>query len=146
VQLEFDAYLIAGTKLWSSSDTGTPPTYLNNMFFPGWNEGMQELSEGSRRKLIIPAPLAFGEQGRPDVPANALAVIDVEALGVDSFMFKPEELPGEPVEGEPVVTESGLKYYNLVVSEGDQPTGSEAEVKVHYSGYLNNGNLRGRAK
>jgi FKBP-type peptidyl-prolyl cis-trans isomerase len=46
--------------------------------------------------------------------------------------------PGAPVEGEPVRTDSGLMYYDLVVGEGPQP-GAGAFVKVHYTGWLTDG-------
>jgi FKBP-type peptidyl-prolyl cis-trans isomerase len=48
-------------------------------------------------------------------------------------------LPGEPVTGEPVTTDTGLQYYDIVVGDGAQPAGPTTTVKVHYTGYLNDG-------
>ncbi|NOG54191.1 MAG: FKBP-type peptidyl-prolyl cis-trans isomerase [Planctomycetes bacterium] len=47
--------------------------------------------------------------------------------------------PGEPVEGEPTTTESGLMYYDINVGDGDQPEGTNAVVTVHYTGWLVDG-------
>ena len=44
-----------------------------------------------------------------------------------------------PVTGEAVVTASGLRYFDTVVGEGAQPPDSTAKVRVHYTGYLNDG-------
>lgn len=47
--------------------------------------------------------------------------------------------PGDAVEGEPQKTESGLMYYDVKVGDGAAPSGPEATVKVHYTGWLVNG-------
>jgi peptidylprolyl isomerase len=52
---------------------------------------------------------------------------------------KTPELPGDPVQGKLVRLPSGLMYYDLVVGTGAQPEGPTSTVKVHYTGWLNNG-------
>lgn len=47
--------------------------------------------------------------------------------------------PGDPIEGEWTETDSGLKYYDLVVGEGDSPSSAAAKVEVHYTGWLIDG-------
>ena len=46
---------------------------------------------------------------------------------------------GEAVDGEWTETASGLKYFDLVVGQGPQPAGPTTTVKVHYTGWLNDG-------
>ncbi|MGI9013977.1 MAG: FKBP-type peptidyl-prolyl cis-trans isomerase [Phycisphaerales bacterium] len=41
--------------------------------------------------------------------------------------------------GEPTTTDSGLQYYDIVVGEGEMPEGPTSTVKVHYTGWLNDG-------
>ena len=41
--------------------------------------------------------------------------------------------------GEPTTTDSGLQYYDIVVGEGEMPAGPTSTVKVHYTGWLNDG-------
>jgi FKBP-type peptidyl-prolyl cis-trans isomerase len=43
-----------------------------------------------------------------------------------------------PVDGEPVVTPSGLQYIDIVQGTGDQAQNGQ-KVKVHYTGWLANG-------
>jgi len=47
--------------------------------------------------------------------------------------------PGEPVQGEPVETASGLMYYDLRTGDGETPPDRTTTVKVHYTGWLTNG-------
>ncbi len=54
---------------------------------------------------------------------------------------KVADYPGEPVKGDPVVTDSGLMYYDIVVGEGAMPTDSSTVVRVHYTGYFTDGNI-----
>ena len=49
------------------------------------------------------------------------------------------QYPGDSVEGDPVVTASGLKYFDLVVGDGPQPAGPTSTVIVHYTGWLEDG-------
>ena len=46
---------------------------------PGWDQGVEGMREGGRRRLIIPSDLAYGEAGSPPaIPANAALVFDVD--------------------------------------------------------------------
>ncbi len=47
--------------------------------------------------------------------------------------------PGDVVDGAGTVTASGLKYYDMVVGDGPQPSGPTTRVTVHYTGWLTDG-------
>ncbi len=47
--------------------------------------------------------------------------------------------PGDVVDGAGTVTASGLKYFDMVVGDGAQPSGPATRVTVHYTGWLTDG-------
>jgi FKBP-type peptidyl-prolyl cis-trans isomerase len=51
----------------------------------GWDQGVAGMKVGGRRRLIIPADLAYGAAGSPPkIPANAPLVFDVDLKNVTS--------------------------------------------------------------
>ena len=142
-------FLVDGTEIINTTKSQNPEVQpepvalpLKGMF-PGFTEGVKGMKVGGKRKIVMPAAMAYGERGNPPViPANATLVFDIELLGVDPYSKIPtkEQLPGEPVVNiDPVTTPSGLIYYDIHCGEGAQPTGPTSQVKVHYSGWLVNG-------
>jgi peptidylprolyl isomerase len=144
LRMHFAAWLVDGEKIQSSLDR-EPPQPLETpagRLLPGWKEGMLTMRAGGKRKLIIPYDLAFGERGQPPmVPERATIIMDVELLAVLNYerVPAPADLPGDPVEGEAQATDSGLQYYVLREGKGEKPPSTQATVKVHYTGWLNDG-------
>jgi hypothetical protein len=65
--------LIDGKQFDSSYDRKEPSTFRLSGVIPGWTEGLQLMSVGSKWELYIPAKLGYGEQGSgPIGPSEAL--------------------------------------------------------------------------
>ncbi len=76
---------IASTgKIFESSyDSGQPVTFGLDQVIPGWTQGVPGMKEGGKRRLIIPAELAYGAQSpSPDIPPNSDLVFDIELISI----------------------------------------------------------------
>ncbi|HEJ2469837.1 TPA: FKBP-type peptidyl-prolyl cis-trans isomerase [Vibrio cholerae] len=84
VQVHYKGTLIDGSQFDSSYERGEPATFPLNRVIPGWTEGVQLMSVGSKFKLVIPPELAYGEQDTPTIPANSTLVFEVELLKIEN--------------------------------------------------------------
>lgn len=67
----------------SSKDSGQPATFPLSNVIKGWQEGVPGMKVGGIRRLIIPADLAYGEQGSPPaIGPNEPLVFDIEMVSV----------------------------------------------------------------
>lgn len=81
VTVHYTGTLIDGSKFDSSVDRGQPATFLLTQLIPGWTEGIQLMTKGSKAKLIIPSSLGWGARGAgAQIPPFATVVFDVELI------------------------------------------------------------------
>ena len=83
VRVHYTGELISGEVFDSSRERGEPVTFGLNQVIPGWTEGLQLMSEGSRAKLYIPSELAYGPGGNQRIGPNETLVFDVELLEIN---------------------------------------------------------------
>jgi FKBP-type peptidyl-prolyl cis-trans isomerase len=75
-----------GSKFDSSLDRGEPFSFNLGAgeVIKGWDQGVAGMKVGGKRKLVIPAALAYGESSpSPAIPPNSDLVFEVELLKVE---------------------------------------------------------------
>ncbi|HEV2998340.1 MAG TPA: FKBP-type peptidyl-prolyl cis-trans isomerase [Solirubrobacteraceae bacterium] len=83
VTVNYVGVLYKGGKEFDSSwKHGEPFTFtIGEGVIKGWSLGVAGMRVGGRRELIIPAPLAYGPQGRPPtIPPNSPLIFVVDLL------------------------------------------------------------------
>ncbi|SNB45000.1 FKBP-type peptidyl-prolyl cis-trans isomerase [Geobacter sp. DSM 9736] len=87
VKVHYTGWLEDGTKFDSSLDSGQPFVFTLGVgqVIPGWDEGVQTMKTGGKRKLIVPPQLGYGAAGAGGViPPNATLIFEVELLEVQN--------------------------------------------------------------
>lgn len=85
ITIHYFGTLENGHKFDSSYDRGEPfKTRIGvGEVIDGWEMGIPGLKVGGKRKLTIPAALAYGDREIGDIPPNSTLIFEVELLSID---------------------------------------------------------------
>ena len=83
VTVHYIGRLESGKEFNNSYTLGKPIDFKLGQVIEGWNEGLQTMKVGGKRRLWIPSKLAYGPAGRPpNIPPNSNLDFEIELLGV----------------------------------------------------------------
>jgi len=139
IRLHYTGTLLDDRKFESSRDRDQPYEFVVGMkqVIPGWDEAFTRLRGGDKAILTIPPDQAYGDTKMPGIPAGSWLVYDVEVLEVfKSFAPAPFSTKGF----ETKTSQTGLSY--TILAQGDGPLAEKGKtVEVHYTGFLENGDI-----
>jgi len=83
VTVHYKGSLISGKQFDSSYDRKEPLTLALNGVIPGWTEGVQLMSVGSKYKFYIPYQLGYGERGAgQEIPPFSTLIFEIELIKI----------------------------------------------------------------
>jgi FKBP-type peptidyl-prolyl cis-trans isomerase FkpA len=85
ITVHYAGWFADGRQFDSSKEKNDPFEFTLGKaeVIPGWEEGLQGMKVGGKRKLVIPPWLAYGEAGAGDtIPPNATLTFEVELLSI----------------------------------------------------------------
>jgi FKBP-type peptidyl-prolyl cis-trans isomerase len=140
VRVHYTGWTKDGQMFDTSVTRGQSAVFTVGQVIPGWQEALQLMVKGEKRRIWVPASLAYGEHPTTGAPAGDLT-FDVEALDVmraPDPPAVPEDVKAPPKTAKK--TKSGLAYRVLKPGTGKQPKATDT-VLVHYSGWTLDGKL-----
>jgi FKBP-type peptidyl-prolyl cis-trans isomerase FklB len=82
VKVDYVGSFIDGKEFESTKTIGTPAEFPLNRVIPGWTEGIQLMSIGSKYIFYIPYELAYGERGNRGIAPYSTLIFEVDLLEI----------------------------------------------------------------
>jgi FKBP-type peptidyl-prolyl cis-trans isomerase FkpA len=83
VKVHYRGTLMDGTEFDSSYKRNEPAEFPLNNVIPCWTEGVQRMKAGGKARLVCPANIAYGPEGRPPViPGGATLIFEIALIDV----------------------------------------------------------------
>ena len=136
VKVHYTGWTTDGKMFDSSVVRDKPLVFGLNAVIAGWGEGVQLMVEGEKRRLWIPAKLAYeGVANRP----QGMLVFDVELLDILAVPPTPPDVAAPPADAE--TSKSGLAWKVLKPGTGTDHPSAGSSVRVHYTGWTTDGKM-----
>ncbi|MDA3884470.1 MAG: FKBP-type peptidyl-prolyl cis-trans isomerase [Candidatus Delongbacteria bacterium] len=82
IKVHYSGSLINGEEFDSSYKRGEPVSFKLSQVIKGWQEGLTLMPVGSKYMLYIPSKLAYGTNGKGNIPSNSVLIFEVELLDI----------------------------------------------------------------
>jgi len=84
VGMRYIGKLQEGGKVFDSNTKGDPFYFTigKGEVIKGWDVGVKGMQLGGKRKITVPAAMAYGSKSQPGIPANSTLVFEVKMVGL----------------------------------------------------------------
>jgi FKBP-type peptidyl-prolyl cis-trans isomerase FkpA len=96
VKVKYRGTLVDGTEFDSSAKRQEPASFGVDRVIPCWTEALQRMKPGTKARLVCPSEIAYGDRGRPGIPAGATLLFDIEMVEVAKAPPSPVASPVAP--------------------------------------------------
>ncbi|CAG0904590.1 unnamed protein product [Cyprideis torosa] len=126
VKVKYTGKTTSGKVFDSTEQEGRgPAVFPLGQVIPGWKEGLQLMTVGSKYRFIIPASLAYGPQGPAEIGPNQALDFEVELLEINP---EPPKQPALPPGAQP-----GAEAPQAEVQLSEQDLEKDEKLKVSYA-------------
>jgi len=150
VKMHYILENLQGKKIDATYDRGEPITVTLGIgqLILGWEEGLRYFNVGSSGELIIPSPLAYGEQGQAqsNIEPNEILVFKIEIIGlydeVKQLASDAEKIRDYLARGsiKAKQTKEGVYYKITKKGKGPKPESGQTMI-IDYTGRLLDGTV-----
>src|SRR5579872_789725 len=84
VKVNYRGTFTNGKEFDSSYKRNEPAQFPLNGVIKCWTEGVQKMKVGGKARLVCPSDIAYGDQGRGEIPGGATLLFDIELLEIVS--------------------------------------------------------------
>lgn len=84
IEVNYTGTFLDGKKFDSSYDRGQTFSFKVGVgeVIAGWDQGILGMKIGGKRRLVVPADLAYGSSGNQGIPPNSPLIFDVELVNI----------------------------------------------------------------
>lgn len=82
VKVNYRGTFTNGKEFDSSYKRNEPAQFPLNGVIKCWTEGVQKMKVGGKAQLVCPSEIAYGDQGRGEIPGGATLVFQIELLDI----------------------------------------------------------------
>ena len=136
----YTGWTAAGREFSSAKED--PVTFPMVDLIPGWIEALASMAHGEKRRIWVPAALAYGDSSTdPTTPSGDL-VFDIQLVKILPGS-RPQSVPPDLswVPKDAKRTRSGLAYRIFQHGTGTSHPKAESTVEVHYTGWRTDGHV-----
>jgi FKBP-type peptidyl-prolyl cis-trans isomerase len=138
VTVHYSGWTRDGRLFDSSRQRGSPTTLPLGQVVPGFRDGVASMTEGEKRRIWIPAHLAYGDAPKLGAPAGQLT-FEVELLEILRPAVPPEDVATPSADA--TVLPSGLAYRVLRPGASSERPSADSLITVHYIGWTADGRM-----